>query len=405
MDFLGKIITKTPTQPTTSVAGGVWTMQEVARFKAAGIWPSPPPVLELYAWGRGQVAGFGNAQGLGSTGNYSSPKQVGSLTTWSIVSANGYNNNSSSAAIKTDGTLWTWGTNNNGQLGFGNTTNYYSPKQVGALTTWSVVSMGVFQFAAITTSGRLWVCGRNNFGQLGLGNITDYSSPKQVGALTNWASVNTNYKSVLAVKTDGTLWAWGYGAVGGQLGLGNLTNYSSPKQVGALTAWSSAKLGWYHAIANKTDGTIWSWGYGSSGRTGLNTVSNYSSPKQIGALTNWSTVAVATGSSGAIKTDGTLWTWGYGVTTGVGTTSAKSSPVQVGALTTWTQLNFSKNGARATQSNGTLWTWGTNTNGQLGINNLTNYSSPVQIGALTTWNTGPNTIASATQTVLAIKTS
>ena len=91
--------------------------------------------------------------------------------------------------------------------------------------------------SSIKTDGTLWSWGYNNFGQLGLGNVTYYSSPKQVGALTNWSSVSCGYYHTVSIKTDGTLWSWGYNGIG-QLGLGNVTNYSSPKQVGALTSWT-----------------------------------------------------------------------------------------------------------------------------------------------------------------------
>ena len=93
--------------------------------------------------------------------------------------------------------------------------------------------------AGIKLDGTLWSWGRNNFGTLGLGNTTNYSSPKQVGALTNWASISGGAIYIVAIKTDGTLWSWGYNN-NGQLGLGNITDYSSPKQVGAFTSWSSA---------------------------------------------------------------------------------------------------------------------------------------------------------------------
>ena len=85
----------------------------------------------------------------------------------------------------------------------------------------------------------------NSSGQLGLGNTTDYSSPKQVGALTNWLNISAGAYSSTASKTDGTIWAWGENGFG-QLGLGNTTNYSSPKQVGALTTWFAASRGRDH---------------------------------------------------------------------------------------------------------------------------------------------------------------
>ena len=98
--------------------------------------------------------------------------------------------------------------------------------------------------AAGTWTGlpRLFTWGRSNFGQLGLGNLTYYSSPKQVGSLTDWSVVASGVNNVSAVKKDGTLWIWGYN-VNGQLGLGNTTSYSSPKQVGALTNWASVSNG------------------------------------------------------------------------------------------------------------------------------------------------------------------
>ena len=82
----------------------------------------------------------------------------------------------------------------------------------------------------------------NNNGQLGLGNTTYYSSPKQVGALTTWSKIACGNFNTIAIKTDGTLWSWGYNGYG-QLGLNNVTSYSSPKQVGALTTWSTLFVG------------------------------------------------------------------------------------------------------------------------------------------------------------------
>ena len=108
--------------------------------------------------------------------------------------------------------------------------------QVGSLTNWSSAFSGVTFSEAIKTNGTLWTWGANVYGVLGLGNITYYSSPKQVGVLTNWSKVSPGKYNSSAIKTDGTLWSWGQNN-NGQLGLGNTTNYSSPKQVGTLTTW------------------------------------------------------------------------------------------------------------------------------------------------------------------------
>jgi len=238
---------------------------------------------QLWSWGSGTYGGLG----LGNTTYYSSPKQVGSLTNWSKVDALG---SFSCMAIKTDGTLWTWGNNGDGRLGLGNTTNYSSPKQVGSDTNWaSIPSYGGrsrFAAAAIKTNGTLWTWGAGNYGTLGQGNTTSYSSPKQVGAGTTWAKIANMYAGFTAVKTDGTLWTWGRNQQG-QLGLGDTTNRSSPVQVGALTNWAIPVGGYYFNGCIKTDGTFWSWGRNNYGQLGLGNTTNYSSPKQIGSLTTW----------------------------------------------------------------------------------------------------------------------
>lgn len=122
---------------------GIWTMQQVNSAISAATWPSQPSP-KLYSWGNnssGQV-------GLSNTTNYSSPKQVGSLTTWLYIASGNYSVNS----IKTDGTFWSWGKNQFGQLGIGSTTNYSSPKQVGSLTTWLKVAGGSYTPVAIVST-------------------------------------------------------------------------------------------------------------------------------------------------------------------------------------------------------------------------------------------------------------
>ena len=139
-------------------------------------------------------------------------------------------------------------------LGLNTATTYYSsPKQVGALTNWSTnfSSMYAYNWVAFPkTDGTLWAWGANNFGQLGLSNITYYSSPKQIGALTNWLNISTGYTHCFAVKTNGSIWAWG-GNDFGQLGTGNTTYYSSPKQIGSLTTWLIASGGYKSSISLK----------------------------------------------------------------------------------------------------------------------------------------------------------
>jgi len=355
--------------------------------------PPPPPPTPQYLW----VWGYnGNGQlGFSDTTSRSSPTQVGSDSNWSNIAGGGEGH---SLAVKTDSTMWAWGLNaltgleSAGQLGLGDTTNRSSPTQVGALTNWLTVSAAKFHSAAIKTDGTLWTWGRNYYGRLGLGDDTNRSSPVQVGSLTNWSSIVAagGYRGHnLAIKTDGTLWAWGNNYPG-KLGLGNGATYSSPVQVGALTTWLKVSAGIYQSIAVKTDGTMWSWGSGAYGGLGLGNNTSRSSPTQIGSDTNWSSIAGGGYHSIAIKTDGTMWSWGQNYfgpgQLGLSDTSNRNTPTQIGALTTWLSVAAGKYYNAAIKTDGTLWSWGMNGSGQLGVGNTTNRSSPVQVGALTNWS-------------------
>jgi alpha-tubulin suppressor-like RCC1 family protein len=281
----------------------------------------------LWAWGRGSAGQLG----LNDTNYRSSPTQVGTGTNWSKISSG----SNGATALKTDGTLWTWGSNNDGQLGTNNNESRSSPVQVGTSTNWSQIpNHFYFHRGAIKTDGTLWLWGTNYYG-LGTNDTIFRSSPTQVGATTNWRAVSTGRWQTLATKTDGTLWAWGLGRMSP---LNNSVNTSSPVQVGSGTDWDLAVVGQYSALATKTNGTLWSWGNNSNGQGGLNTAGtgNYrSSPTQVGTNTNWKLIDVGTYQSLATKTDGTLWFWGTGSATPFGNQTSRSSPTQVGSGTTW----------------------------------------------------------------------
>ena len=194
----------------------------------------------LWAWGSNQWNG---QLGLGDATNRSSPVQVGSLTDWSKITAGSGN----AFGIKTGGTLWSWGSGSNGAIGRGNTTTYSSPVQVGALTTWANISgSGISACLAVKTDGTMFSWGRNSNGELGLDDTTNRSSPVQIGALTTWSKVSTYYYHSAAIKTDGTLWSWGLGKF---IGDDTTVSKSSPVQIGTQTNWSSVFSQGQHALA------------------------------------------------------------------------------------------------------------------------------------------------------------
>lgn len=361
-------------------------------------------IRQLYSMGMNNIGQLG----LGDVGTArSSPTQVGALTDWSIV-AGGYRH---VVAVKTDGTLWSWGLNNYGQIGINSTVDKSSPTQVGTDTNWSKVAASFNASFAIKTTGSLWSWGTNNSGSLGqnTGGVSNCSSPIQIGALTTWANLldgspSSASPNMGAIKTDGTLWVWGAGNYG-QLGQNDTVSRSSPVQVGAATDWASGTVGQRCMMVIKTGGALWSWGRNSGYQLGFNDNFNKSSPQQVGALTNWRQVKGFNSLGVAVKTDNTLWSWGfnnYG-TNGRGT-AGSSSPIQVGALTNWSTIAGGYFHAVAVKTDGTLWSWGRNDYGQLGDNTVINRSSPIQVGALTSWATATTGTQKSTTAVGGLQT-
>ena len=345
----------------------------------------------LWTWGRGSYGQLGdNTDQINAT----SPVQtISGGTNWKTVSAGGYH----TAAIKTDGTMWSWGSGTRGELGNNSTTSRSSPVQtISGGTTWRSVSASghnagdsLSHTAATKTDGTLWTWGSAASGRLGNNSLDNRSSPVQtIAGGNNWQSVSAGASHTAATKTDGTLWTWGSGA-SGRLGHNSTNNRSSPVQtISGGTNWRTVSAGLGHTSSTKTDGTLWSWGLGTSGQLGNNTVTNTSSPVQtISGGNTWRSVSASRYHTAATKTDGTLWTWGGGGSGQLGNNAvaSTSSPVQtISGGTNWRLASAGRFHTAATKTDGTLWLWGDA--GPLGDDTATNRSSPVQtISGGTNW--------------------
>jgi len=161
----------------------------------------------IWGWGDNSLG----QRGDGTTINRSSPVLVvGGFTDWCQVTAG----DNSSHAIRINGTLWSWGRNDAGGLANGNTTNSSSPVSVvGGFTDWCQVSAGNSHVLAVRKNGTLWSWGTNQSGQLGNGFTLGFgvgeSSPVSViGGFTDWCQVSAGSLQSIAIRTDGTLWSW-----------------------------------------------------------------------------------------------------------------------------------------------------------------------------------------------------
>lgn len=314
----------------------------------------------LWSWGDS----FGGQLGNAPVGGYQfRPVQVGT-DTWQQVAAG----DAHTVAVRADGTLWAWGNNLAGQLGLGSSAGYnqFAPGQVGTDTNWRSVAAGLSHTVAVRTDGSLWAWGLNADGQLGDGTTTTRLRPVRIGTGTTWQSVAAGATHTLAVRQDGTLWAWGNDQYGQT---GNGTNSLAPVQVGTDTNWQQVAAGKQHTLALRTNGTLWTWGNGQYGRLGLGTTTTQYLPAQVGTAT-WQSIAAGDTHSLAVRTDGTLWGWGYnslGVLGDPGTVATfVLQPVQVGTTTTWQRVSTNTGHSAFVRTDNSAWVCGSNRLGQLG---------------------------------------
>ena len=151
----------------------------------------------LFTWGFGDSGRLGNGA---ITGNISTPVTTfAGGTNWKQVGTG----NAHTAAIKTDGTLWTWGYNSLGRLGNASTVDTSTPVTTfSGGTNWKQVSAGNAHTSAIKTDGTLWLWGNNYRGSLGTNDITDRSTPVTTFAGgNNWKQVSGSSMSTFAIKS------------------------------------------------------------------------------------------------------------------------------------------------------------------------------------------------------------
>jgi len=330
-----------------------------------------------------------------------SPVQMDPTPHWASVTGNSraLNTDIFVAALRTDGTLWAWGSNRFGALGNGTSTRTATPTEVaGGGTDWATVSAGGMTVAATKTDGTLWAWGHGSDGKLGIGNpdITGATTPRRVGTDADWLTVSVGASHMLAIKTDGTLWSWGANFYG-QLGDGSRTSRSTPVQVGSARNWATVNAGPWESFGIKTDGTMWAWGDNTSRDLGSgSTARDVLTPEAVTtnfALNGSTWTAVQQGPNGsgglfpafiARASDGSWWAWGG--------TVAHPQPANAGLPSEILGANViaMASGDRygiGLHDDGTLWASGLNGCGQLGDGTQTPRPifEPVQVGAGTSW--------------------
>jgi len=286
----------------------------------------------VWAWGKNDCGQLGSNVPIGTNSNV--PVQVNGLLGVTAVAAGG----SFSLALKSDGTVWAWGKNEYGQLGSNVPigTNSNVPVQVNGLSGVTTIAAGLDFSLALKSDGTVWSWGWSAYGQLG-SNVpigTNSNVPGQVNNLADVRAIAARYYHGLALKSDGTVWAWGMNDVG-QLGDGHNVNRSTPVQVMNLAGVTAIAAGGLHSLALKSDGTVWAWGEDRLGQLGDKDVRNRSTPVQVMNVAGVTAIAAGGLHSLALKSDGTVWAWGMNDNGQLGNRpppNSRNVPVQVSGL-------------------------------------------------------------------------
>ena len=358
-------------------------------FHSASIMPNGT----LWAWGFNGLGQIGD----GTWDNRYTPVQTGVYTDWVSVNAGQH----FTIALRDDGSLWSWGTNQRGSLGFreippggipdGWVDVRYNPTQIGTDTDWVNFSVGHMFVIAIRSDGSLWGWGSNSWRQLGGGDLPYWNDmslewePIQIGTCTDWVYVSAGANHVMGLKSDGSLWGWGDNSYG-RIGDGNLEGWGPPNslprhdpiRIGTDTDWISISAGVVHTMGLKADGTLWAWG-ANGGALGDGTTEDRAAPIQIGTDSDWISISAGVRHSMALKADGSLWGWGvnFDGQLGYGPLEIRNRPIRI--LENVVEVSAGTNNTIALLSDGSLWAWGANRNGQLGDGTTDNHLVPVRI--------------------------
>ncbi len=351
----------------------------------------------LYLWGINTNGEIGN----GAVVSQSSPVLVLGGLSWSRL-LQSYGGVPGAGGCYTgltlNGTAYSWGNNNNGNLGVGDSVPRSSPVAVlGGYTFQDIAIGGGQNLLGLTPSGDAYAWGANGQGMLGVGDLLPRSSPVLVLGGLKWGSLFATDNYSFGITTAGALYAWGYNG-SGALGVGDVVRRSSPVAVlGGLT-FKTIALGNQtdsldFAVGLTTAGAAYAWGVNPKGNLGVGDVTPRSSPVLVlGGLTFASVSIDMAGSVYGLQADGTLYAWGFNSKgqLGVGDVTPRSSPVLVlgGLKFAFVRTANASNGTTGSvigvTAAGVAYAWGENLKGCLGVGDSTARSSPVLVlGGLT----------------------
>ncbi|MBA9084618.1 alpha-tubulin suppressor-like RCC1 family protein [Fontibacillus solani] len=287
-------------------------------------------------------------------------------------------------ALKSDGSVWSWGSNTSGQLGDGTLSSSLVPKQAINVNSITAIASGNSFSLALKSDGTVWGWGQNTIGQLGNTTLTSQQyKPKKIENFDSVVAISAGSTHALALKSDGTVWSWGSN-FNGELGIGTTTNAYVPTKISSLSGVKAISAGMFFSYALKTDGTVWAWGTNNQGQLGNGSTNNQTVPVKISSLSSVDSIASGLYHGLALKQDGTVWSWGYNNNgqIGDGTYTVRLTPVKVTSLSGIKQISAGMYHSLA-RAESEIYSWGSNSYGQLGNNSTSGSTIPVRVSTLT----------------------
>ena len=327
--------------------------------------------------------GYQGQLGQGAFYGQSNIARIGTASDWQDVTA-GIEH---VIGVRRDGSVWAWGSNYYGQVGSSDLTiRYFSIPHPVASTTWLSISGGPDHSVAVRQDGTLWTWGANQYGQLGSGSVGgQLAALTRIGTSTNWKSVSANSMITMGIQQDGSLWVWGSNTFYGQMGIPN-SQALVPTRIGTAS-WQNVSLGAEHTVALQQNGSLWAWGKNYNGQLGDSSFTYRDAPTRVGGSANWQQISAGQAHTIALQNDGTLWAWGQNNSGELGTGNYYSSyvPVRIGVASNWVSISAGSHRSFGVRQDGTLWAWGGNNAGQLGDSTIISRNVPTRIGTGTNW--------------------
>jgi Alpha-tubulin suppressor and related RCC1 domain-containing proteins len=215
-----------------------------------------------------------------------------------------------------------------------------------------------------------------------ISNLKLPDAPQRISFETNWCQVATMLSHAVALKTDGSLWVWGDNRRGGLAQPDPAVQTTDPIRIGSDTNWTHIAIGAGHSLALKNDGSLWAWGQNDRGQIGDGTKSNQFAVTQIGSDHDWSAVSAGDFTSYALKNDGSLWGWGFSN----GPAGDQLLPRPIESVAKIAAISANDYLVLALRSDGTLWISGANAHVAASAYVKTPSPNLVQIGKDNDWS-------------------